>query len=261
MNVHKNVAFGLEMSGLAKNEVNHRVRESLELVGLDGYEDRDVNLLSGGEQQRVALARALAPQPALLMFDEPLGSIDRTLRERLIEDLHRILHEMKQTAIYVTHDQEEAFTIADRVVLMRAGEVEQIGTPQEIYRNPATLFAARFLGFSNILSGSTFSRDSHSYVDTSIGEFPVDPGTVGNVTILLKPDSIRLDGRGEMSLSGIITRKTFRGNLCQVDILIRNEEFTFNFLSNISLPEVGEPVTASFDPKEALILFNDEEKS
>ena len=132
-NVRDNVAFGLRMANLAPQAIDLRVREVLELVGLAGFEQRDVNQLSGGEQQRVALARSLAPRPRLLMLDEPLSSLDRALRERLMNELRDILTRVGQTAIYVTHDQQEAFALADRVVILNAGRVAQIGTPQQVY--------------------------------------------------------------------------------------------------------------------------------
>ncbi len=128
-----------------------RAREVLELVGLSGFERRDVAQLSGGERQRVALARSLAPNPRLLMLDEPLGSLDAALRERLVVDLRAIIKRVGLTALYVTHDQHEAFAIADRIALMNAGQIEQVGTPSEVYRRPATIFAARFLGLNNVV--------------------------------------------------------------------------------------------------------------
>ena len=173
MNVYENIAFGLHMVGLPQEALQGRVSEILDLVGLVDFANRDVNTLSGGEQQRVAFARALAPKPRLLMLDEPLGSVDRTLRERLLFDLHRILQDVHQTAIYVTHDQEEAFALADRVVLMRPGQVEQIGTPQEIYRRPVSIFAANFLGFTNLFPGEVIDIKGNELVKTPIGEFPI----------------------------------------------------------------------------------------
>ena len=156
-----NVAFGLRMARLPASEISARVAEMLALVGLSGYEQRRVTELSGGEQQRVALARSLAPGPRLLMFDEPLGALDRALREQLMNDLRAILKQVCVTALYVTHDQEEAFAIGDRVAIMRArpdlgegGRIEQIGTPQEVYRQPANAYVARFLGFLNLIDGT-----------------------------------------------------------------------------------------------------------
>jgi len=155
-----NVAFGLRMARLPGPEISRRVAEALALVGLAGYGRRRVIELSGGEQQRVALARSLAPRPRLLMLDEPLGALDRALREQLMNDLRAILKQVGVTALYVTHDQEEAFAIADRIAILQArpeasegGHIEQIGAPQEVYRRPASAYVARFLGFRNLVAG------------------------------------------------------------------------------------------------------------
>jgi ABC-type Fe3+/spermidine/putrescine transport system ATPase subunit len=172
MSVLDNVAYGLRMARLPPGQVPLRVAEMLELVGLPGFEGRDVNTLSGGEQQRVALARSLAPHPRLLMLDEPLGSLDRNLRERLVLDLRTILRRMQQTAIYVTHDQEEAFVLADRVAVMNAGRIEQMDTPQSVYRRPASAFVARFLGFTNLLPGYSQQKDGRATIETKIGTLP-----------------------------------------------------------------------------------------
>ncbi len=149
-----NVAFGLRMRGDAKNEVESRVRELLDLVGLAGFERRSVATLSGGEQQRVALARALAPQPHVLLLDEPLGALDRRLRDRLLEDLARLFEELRVTALYVTHDQAEAFALGDRVAIMRSGRVVQAGSPDGLWARPADEDVARFLGLGNVRDGA-----------------------------------------------------------------------------------------------------------
>ncbi len=256
MNVFENVAFGLKMSRLENEAIDVKVAETLELVGLKGLEHRDVSSLSGGEQQRVALARSLAPQPGLLMLDEPLGSIDRSLRERLTGELRHILRKMKQTAIYVTHDQEEAFMLADRIVLMRGGKVEQIGLPEDIYKHPATLFAATFLGLTNLIPGTARIEHGQCFVDTSLGNFPIAKNLAGQVTVLIRPDSASLDGSGGIMIRGKLVEKIFRGNLCQARISFNNTLLTFNFLSNSKLPIEGTDIQLSLDPQEAVTAFN-----
>ena len=148
--VAANVAFGLRMRGDPDERASSRTAELLDLVGLGGFERRSVGSLSGGEQQRVALARALAPEPRVLLLDEPLGSLDRRLRDRLLDDLGRLFDELGLTAVYVTHDQTEAFTLGDRVAVMRGGQVVQIATPDQLWAHPADADVARFLGLANV---------------------------------------------------------------------------------------------------------------
>jgi thiamine transport system ATP-binding protein len=146
--VQGNVAFGLRMQRLPRAEIDVRTRDALALVGLTGFERRRIRELSGGEQQRVALARALAAEPRLLMLDEPLGALDRALRERLVAELRALFVRLELTAIFVTHDHDEAFALADRLVVMHAGRIEQVGTPADVWRRPANAFVARFLGWN-----------------------------------------------------------------------------------------------------------------
>ena len=171
--VAANVSFGLRMRGDPAERVASRTAELLDLVGLSGFERRSVGSLSGGEQQRVALARALAPEPRVLLLDEPLGSLDRRLRDRLLEDLDLLFDELGLTAVYVTHDQTEAFTLGDRVAVMRAGRVVQIATPDELWAHPEDADVARFLGLANV-DGSEVVRPEAVTVRTS----PDGNGTV-----------------------------------------------------------------------------------
>jgi ABC-type Fe3+/spermidine/putrescine transport system ATPase subunit len=163
---------------------------------------------------------------------------------------------MQQTAIYVTHDQEEAFAIADRIVLMKQGKVEQIGKPEEIYRRPATLFTARFLGLSNLIPGTARAENNQHYVDTSLGSFPISKPLRGPITVLIRPDSATLNGHTGVLLLGKLVEKNFRGNLCQVRISFGETELNFSFLSNSDLPNEGEDIQLSVDPRDAIIAFN-----
>ncbi|MFD7655186.1 ABC transporter ATP-binding protein [Actinosynnema sp. NPDC059797] len=192
-----NVAFGLRMGGVGRAERDGRVDGLLELVGLAGYGSRRVTELSGGEQQRVALARALAPRPKLLLLDEPLSALDRALREQLAVDLARLLRETGATALVVTHDHDEAFTLADRVAVMRAGRVVQVGEPAEVWRRPVDVETARFLGCGRVLDAAA-ARELVG-VDARVGlratALRVDPGGAVEATVrerVHRRDHVRL---------------------------------------------------------------------
>jgi ABC-type Fe3+/spermidine/putrescine transport system ATPase subunit len=254
-NVFNNVAFGLQMAQWERSKIEQRIHEVLELVGLPEFAGRDVNNLSGGEQQRVALARSLAPGPKLLMLDEPLGSLDRNLRERLVLDLRQILKGTRQTAIYVTHDQDEAFSLADRIVVMNAGGVEQAGQPQEIYLQPATIFVARFLGLSNLMPGTLHRDGGGQSVQTPIGVFPVQTDLEGEVTVLLRPDAVQPGAVNPCQVQGSVVEATFRGQTCRLVLQAADQQLVFNFPSNVQLPAPGEAMVLSFAPEKALQFF------
>lgn len=196
--VARNVAFGLRMEGWAEERIRRRVDEMLALVSLSGYGDRSIFALSGGERQRVALARSLAPSPRLLMLDEPLGSLDRTLRESLLDELRGLLKRLGLTSIYVTHDQQEALAVADRVAILDQGELVQVGAPREVHLAPATPFVARFLGLTNLLPARVEVTAPHE-ARTAIGSITLarvaEPGAW---TLLIRPEAARLAGPGSV---------------------------------------------------------------
>lgn len=203
--VRGNVEFGLRMAGLPAGERAARVDEVLALVGLGALSARRVSQLSGGEQQRVALARTLAPRPRVLMLDEPLGSLDRLLHDRLVEDLRSVLRTADVPALVVTHDHDEAMALADRIVLLREGRVAQSGTPAELWNAPGDEWVARFLGFGPVLDATV---DGPIAV-TRWGSVPVPPETTGAVRIILRPDALSLTSGG--GLAGVVTDVGFRG--------------------------------------------------
>jgi ABC-type Fe3+/spermidine/putrescine transport system ATPase subunit len=250
--VAANVAFGLRMQGLPADQVQARAAEMLGLVGLAGYERRRTYELSGGEQQRVALARSLAPRPRLLLLDEPLGSLDRALREELLNELRSILRRVGVTALYVTHDQQEAFAVADRVLILDRGRIVQHGTPEAIYGEPASPWVARFLGLSNLVPGCAAGAAG---VDTPLGRLPVrGAGRVPagqEVTVLIRPEAARLaadcpDGAG-LPLEGAVEGCSFRGG--HYRLVLRHAsgvELAFDLVPGAAaLPQPGEAVTLS----------------
>ncbi len=201
MNIYKNVAFGLEFRDLAKGEIRQRVEKILEFVGLAGLGNRPVAQLSGGQQQRVALARAMVNEPKVLLFDEPLSNLDAKLRIKMRIFIRKIQQETNMTSIYVTHDQEEAMTLSDRIVVMNRGEIEQIGTPEEIYARPRTKFVADFIGKqTNFMTGNVLeSVDGRQEVEFWNGRFSFEgyphlkKGDA--VTLVIRPEMIELSAQ------------------------------------------------------------------
>jgi ABC-type Fe3+/spermidine/putrescine transport system ATPase subunit len=219
--VGRNIAFGPRMQGLGRQEIERRVAEVLELVGLDGYQDRTIFELSGGERQRVALARALAPRPRLLLLDEPLGALDRTLRERLTGELRAIIKRAGITGVYVTHDQVEAFAVADRIVLMNAGEIVQSGQPADVYRHPATPFAARFLGLNNLIEGTIVDAPAAAGTATVVAQTALGALSLvadrrleagARILLLIRPEAAEPAGAFPFNhICGAIVQRAFRG--------------------------------------------------
>lgn len=271
--VGENVAFGLRMLGWAREEIAKRVAQMLALVGLAGFDERRVYELSGGEQQRVALARALAPSPRLLLLDEPLGALDRALRERLLNELREILREAEAmserpegiTAVYVTHDQGEAFAVADRVVVMHDGGIEQAEAPVALYRHPASPFVARFIGMENLFEAEIVSREP-PVVRTPLGELviaapPLAEGSAaaGDGSILLiRPEAGHILGPGEDAVNerhGRVIACSFRGRYQQGTIRLGDAvKLLLEFEVDEPLPPVGEEVRLGLAPEAMTLL-------
>ncbi|MGP3948361.1 ABC transporter ATP-binding protein [Streptomyces sp. 7N604] len=245
-----NVAFGLRMHGVGRAEQRRTVAELLDLVGLPGAQRRAVTALSGGEQQRVALARALAPEPKLLMLDEPLGQLDRSLRERLVVELRELFGRLGTTVLAVTHDQGEAFALGDRVVVMREGRIEQTGTPLEVWQRPASEFVARFLGFDNVVRATVRGGAA----ETPWGKLPVPAGTGdGACRLLVRPAGVRLTAATD-GLPCAVAGRTFRGN--HVALLLQPEKGP-RLEAACALrdaPEPGETVGATFAAEDVVVL-------
>ena len=211
LNVYENVEFGLKIAKVPEKERRQSVKEMLKLVGLSGYDRRHINQLSGGQQQRVALARALVNRPKVLLLDEPLGALDLKLRKEMQIELKRIQQALEITFIYVTHDQEEALTMSDRVVVMRDGNILQIGTPQDIYNEPCNAFVADFIGESNIIDGIMhkdylveFANDYFDCVDKGFS-------LKERVQVVVRPEDFKIVPADKGKISGIVESIIFKG--------------------------------------------------
>jgi spermidine/putrescine transport system ATP-binding protein len=224
MTVAQNVAFGLRMERLPASEVAHRTGEYLELVGLGGFTRRLPSELSGGQQQRVALARALAKRPAVLLLDEPLGALDLKLRKQMQTELSRIHRQVRTTFVFVTHDQEEALSMATRIAIMSGGEIVQIGTPLEVYDHPVNRFVADFVGETNFLSGTVSPGNGRHFFDlTGGGRIAAPTGsTAGPATLMVRPESLTLRPLGEpaadLGITGRIVNIAFLGNQTRITL-------------------------------------------
>ncbi len=224
LNVFDNVAFGLRYKDASKQETAQKVRDALALVQLEGMEARRPSQLSGGQQQRVALARALVLNPAVLLLDEPLGALDAKLRKALQIELKSLQQEVGITFIYVTHDQEEALTMSDRLAVMSNGRVEQIGTPSEVYEEPRTTYVADFLGVSNLMDAQADGPDGSGRCKVRLGDFSLLAGqgegdARGDARIVIRPERVSLEARGttgENRVPGMVERVVYVGSILQV---------------------------------------------
>ena len=255
LDVFENIAFGLRIAKVPEKEIEERVNEMLEVVSLKGFGQRRIDQLSGGQQQRVAIARALVNRPKVLLLDEPLGALDLRLRKDMQNELKRIQQQMGITFIYVTHDQEEALTMSDTVVVMDKGRIQQIGTPEDIYNEPKNAFVADFIGESNILNG-VMVRDN--VVKMYGKQFPcVDGGFAENepVDVVIRPEDIDIVPVEQGQLVGTVTNVTFKG--MQYDIIVDFRGFKWLIQTTDHSP-VGARIGVKIDPEGFLIMKKSE---
>ena len=256
MNVFENIAFSLRVKNVKEDEIKKRVAKALGQVNLKGFENRRIDQLSGGQQQRIAMARAIVNEPRVLLLDEPLGALDLKLRQEMEYELVRLKKELGITFIYITHDQEEALTMSDKVVVMNEGYIQQEGTPQQIYDEPVNAFVADFIGDSNIVSGQMADE---KVVRIDGIEYPCIDGTAEGfpprrrVDVVIRPEDIDIVPYGEGQWNGTITSKLFIG--VHYEMLVQSEHGKIEWLlQNYDQHEVGEKIGMKVDPENIQIM-------
>jgi spermidine/putrescine transport system ATP-binding protein len=261
LSIFENVAFGLRRRGEGGDELRRQVDEALELVALTGYGQRKPKQLSGGQQQRVALARALVNQPRVLLLDEPLGALDLKLRKQMQLELKQIQHEVRITFIHVTHDQEEAMTMADSIAVMNDGKIEQLGAPEELYERPQTAFVAGFLGVSNLLPATVEGPDAVRLDDGTVVRATAN-GHVGRVAAGVRPEKIALGEQGGANrLAGTVVETAYIGVATQLVVETPAgtvQVFAQNIDSGPRVPAPGSPVTLSWSPESTFVVEKEE---
>ncbi len=245
MNIAENIAFGLKISGKSRTYIDDKIKYALKLVNLDGYEKRMPDSLSGGQQQRIAIARAIVNEPKVLLLDEPLGALDLKLRQEMQYELIRMKNELGITFIYVTHDQEEALTMSDTIVVMNQGYIQQIGTPEDIYNEPTNAFVADFIGDSNIFPGIMLED---KVVELFGIVFPcVDTGFGRNcpVDVVIRPEDVELGAPGTGTVDGVVSHLIFKGVHYEMEVTACGREW---LVQSTKIHPVGEQVSISVDP-------------
>ena len=251
MNVYENIAFGLKIKKVSKNEIDKKVSEMLKLVALEGFEKRSIDSLSGGQQQRVAIARALVNEPKVLLLDEPLGALDLKLRKEMQSELKRIQQRLGITFIFVTHDQEEALTMSDTIVVMNKGIIQQMGSPEDIYNEPANAFVADFIGESNIVDGimlEDLKVEFCNHVFTC-----VDKGFNSNevVDVVIRPEDIEIISTEKGMITGKVNSVKFKGVHYEIEVIENEHKW---IVHNIKNAEIGAMVGLNISPESIHIM-------
>ncbi len=245
MNVFENVAFGLTVKKLPKDEIEDRVRKMLALVNLEDYENRSVDSLSGGQQQRVAIVRALVNEPEVLLLDEPLSALDLKLRRDMQVELKRIQQRVGSTFIYVTHDQEEALTMSDHIVVMNQGYIQQEGSPEDIYNEPENAFVADFIGDSNIIHATMVRDELVNILDTEFVCVDRDFGENKPVDVVIRPEDVELVPRGKGTMPGTVSHVIFKGVHYEMEVQAGGFEW---LVHSTRLFDVGSEIDIKVDP-------------
>ncbi|MDD7638734.1 MAG: ABC transporter ATP-binding protein [Subdoligranulum variabile] len=255
LNVFDNIAFGLKLKKMPRDEIKRRVERMLKLVKMEGYEKRGVNSLSGGQQQRIAIARALVNEPEVLLLDEPLGALDLKLRKEMQIELKTMQQQLGITFIYVTHDQEEALTMSDTVVVMSGGKIQQIGSPQDIYNEPKNAFVARFIGDSNIVDG-VMLRDffvnfgGHDFTCVDRGFKPNEP-----VQVVIRPEDVQIVPPSVGMLTGLVREVIFKGVHFEMHVDVEGYEW---LIHSTQASQPGELIGMNIGPDEIHIMKRSE---
>ena len=255
LNVFENVAFGLRLKHLDEDIIRTKVRDMLEVVGLKGFERRSISQMSGGQQQRVAIARSLVNEPEILLLDEPLGALDLKLRKEMQLELKRLQREMNITFVYVTHDQEEALTMSDTVVVMSGGNIQQIGSPQDIYNEPRNAFVARFIGDSNIVDGVMIKDflvnfGGHDFTCVDRGFKPNEP-----VQVVIRPEDVQIVPPSVGMLTGLVREVIFKGVHFEMHVDVEGYEW---LIHSTQASQPGELIGMNIGPDEIHIMARTE---
>ena len=261
MNIEENIAFGLKIKKKSKSYIQDKIRYALKLVNLDGFEKRMPESLSGGQQQRIAIARAIVNEPKVLLLDEPLGALDLKLRQEMQYELIRLKNELGITFIYVTHDQEEALTMSDTIVVMNQGYIQQLGTPEKIYNEPENAFVADFIGDSNILDGLMIQDKLVEIAGTRFACVDTGFGNMAPVDVVIRPEDVVLTKPEDGIISGVVTSLIFKGVHYEMEVLANGIEW---LVQSTQLHAVGEKVGIQVDPFNIQIMKkpeSDDEKA
>ncbi|SCH93733.1 MULTISPECIES: spermidine/putrescine ABC transporter ATP-binding protein [unclassified Romboutsia] len=251
MNIYENIAFGLKIKKMPKDEIDRKVREMLKLVALEGFEKRSIDSLSGGQQQRIAIARALVNEPKVLLLDEPLGALDLKLRQEMQTELKKIQQKLGITFIFVTHDQEEALTMSDTIVVMNKGKIQQMGSPEDIYNEPKNAFVARFIGESNIFDG--VMHDDYKVEFCGKHFECVDKGFKKDevIDVVIRPEDIKMTSANEGMLRGIVTSVVFKGVHYEIEVEENSRKW---IIHNTQNAKVGEELGMNIYPEDIHIM-------